>query len=99
MRFFFPVLLAGLFILTTLTGMAEAKPKHLFKIGSLAPEGSVWVLRFQQFAREVEEKTGGEVGFRVYTGGSMGDGRSSGTGDCASRAACNAAKARARTGA
>ena len=73
MRFFFPVLLAGLFILTTLTGMAEAKPKHLFKIGSLAPEGSVWVLRFQQFAREVEEKTGGEVGFRVYTGGIMGD--------------------------
>jgi TRAP-type C4-dicarboxylate transport system substrate-binding protein len=45
----------------------------LFKIGSLAPEGSVWVLRFHQFAKEVEEKTGGEVGFRVYTGGIMGD--------------------------
>jgi TRAP-type C4-dicarboxylate transport system substrate-binding protein len=73
MRFFVPVFFAGLLILTTLIGLAEAKPKHLFKIVSLAPEGSVWVLRFQQFAREVEEKTGGEVGFRVYTGGIMGD--------------------------
>ena len=73
MRSFFPALFAALLILRTLTGMAEAKPKHLFKIGSLAPEGSVWVLRFHQFAKEVEEKTGGEVGFRVYSGGIMGD--------------------------
>ncbi len=73
MRSFVPILFASLFILTIITGMAEAKPKHLFKIGSLAPEGSVWVLRFHQFAKEVEEKTGGEVGFRVYSGGIMGD--------------------------
>ena len=52
---------------------AEAKPKYLFKIGSLAPEGSIWVLQFQEFAKEVEKKTGGEVGFRVYAGGIMGD--------------------------
>lgn len=73
MRSFVSFLFAVLFILTTILGTAEAKPKHLFKIGSLAPEGSVWVLRFHQFAGEVEEKTGGEVGFRVYTGGIMGD--------------------------
>lgn len=51
----------------------EAKPKYLFKIGSLAPEGSVWILQFQEFAKEVEQKTKGEVGFRVYAGGIMGD--------------------------
>ncbi len=51
----------------------QAAPKHLFKIASLAPAGSVWIEQFENFAREVEEKTGGEVGFRVYPGGVMGD--------------------------
>ncbi|MCD6533434.1 MAG: TRAP transporter substrate-binding protein DctP [Deltaproteobacteria bacterium] len=57
-------------------GEAEAKrPKYLFKMASLAPEGSIWALRFDQFAQEVKEKSGGEVGFRVYPGGVMGDDR------------------------
>jgi TRAP-type transport system periplasmic protein len=51
----------------------QAAPKHLFKIASLAPAGSVWVEQFENFAKEVETKTGGEVGFRVYPGGVMGD--------------------------
>ncbi len=53
----------------------QAKPNHLFKIASLAPEGSVWVDSFKEFASEVSEKTGGEVGFRIYSGGIMGDDR------------------------
>jgi len=53
--------------------MAQAKAKYLFKIASLAPEGSIWVTRFDEFTKEVSEKTGGEVGFRVYPGGVMGD--------------------------
>lgn len=53
----------------------QAKPRHLFKISSLAPEGSVWVDSFKEFASEVTEKTGGEVGFRIYPGGVMGDDR------------------------
>ncbi len=40
---------------------AQTKPRHLFKIASLAPEGSVWVDSFKEFASEVTEKTGGEV--------------------------------------
>jgi TRAP-type C4-dicarboxylate transport system substrate-binding protein len=51
----------------------QAAPKHLFKIASLAPAGSVWVEQFENFAKEVTEKTGGEVGFRIYPGGVMGD--------------------------
>ncbi len=51
----------------------KAKPHHLFKIASLAPEGSVWVQSFRQFADEVTEKTGGDVRFRIYPGGVMGD--------------------------
>jgi len=53
----------------------QAKPKHVFKIASLAPEGSVWVDSFKEFAAEVSEKTNGEVGFRIYPGGIMGDDR------------------------
>ena len=51
----------------------QAAPKYLFKIASLAPAGSVWVEQFENFAKEVAEKTGGEVSFRVYPGGVMGD--------------------------
>ncbi|RJX31421.1 MAG: TRAP transporter substrate-binding protein DctP [Desulfurivibrio sp.] len=52
---------------------AIAGPTYLFKVASLAPEGSVWIKRFREFAREVEEQSGGEVGFKIYAGGVMGD--------------------------
>jgi TRAP-type transport system periplasmic protein len=69
---------ATLILCTTLFLMGnchwlQAAPKHLLKIASLAPAGSVWVEQFENFAKEVETKTGGEVGFRVYPGGVMGD--------------------------
>jgi TRAP-type C4-dicarboxylate transport system substrate-binding protein len=54
----------------------QAAPQHLFKIASLAPAGSIWIDQFNNFAKEVEEKTNGEVGFRVYPGGVMGDDQS-----------------------
>ncbi len=57
-------------------GPLQAAPKYLFKIASLAPAGSVWIEQFDNFAKEVGEKTGGEVGFRVYPGGVMGDDQS-----------------------
>jgi TRAP-type C4-dicarboxylate transport system substrate-binding protein len=55
---------------------APATAKYLFKIASLAPAGSIWIEQFDNFAREVGERTGGEVGFRVYPGGVMGDDQS-----------------------
>ncbi|MCP3889437.1 MAG: TRAP transporter substrate-binding protein DctP [Desulfobulbaceae bacterium] len=51
----------------------HAAPKYMFKIASLAPGGSVWIDQFNKFAKEITEKTGGEVGFRIYPGGVMGD--------------------------
>lgn len=66
--------IATVLVCTFLTAShAAAKPKITFKIASLAPEGSVWVTKFKNFADEVTEKTGGEVGFRIYPGGVMGD--------------------------
>ena len=52
---------------------AEAAPKYQFKIAPLAPEGSVWIEQFNAFAKEVNEKTSGEVSFKIYRGGIMGD--------------------------
>ncbi|MFH1216341.1 MAG: TRAP transporter substrate-binding protein DctP [Pseudomonadota bacterium] len=69
LRFLLSLFVALLFSVPSVS----AAPKYLFKIGSLAPEGSVWTKRFREFAREVEEKSNGQVGFKVYAGGVMGD--------------------------
>ena len=53
----------------------NAAPRHTFKIATLAPEGSVWVNSFKDFAQEVTSKTDGEIAFRIYPGGIMGDDR------------------------
>jgi TRAP-type transport system periplasmic protein len=55
------------------SGPLQAAPKYLFKIATLAPAGSVWIEQFDNFAKDVSTRTDGEVGFRVYPGGVMGD--------------------------
>lgn len=70
-----PKLLLLLLICIFFSAPGQARAKTLLKIASLAPEGSVWARHFDNFAREVKEKTGGEVVFRVYAGGIMGDDR------------------------
>lgn len=53
---------------------AEAqRAKYLFKIASLAPDGSIWAKRFQEMTHEIVEKSNGEIGFKIYPGGVMGD--------------------------
>ena len=65
-----------LLFLFIIAGEAYAgQAKYLFKVASLAPEGSVWTKRFRDFANEVTEKSGGEIGFKIYAGGVMGDDR------------------------
>lgn len=51
----------------------QAKPRYFFKIASLAPEGSIWITNFRDFAKEVEDKTEGNVTIKTYPGGVMGD--------------------------
>jgi len=51
------------------------RAKYLFKIASLAPDGSVWAKRFQEMTREITEKSNNEIGFKIYPGGVMGDDR------------------------
>lgn len=72
-----------LFLLALLTAALPAspafaappQPTHLFKVATLAPEGSTWAKRFAEFDAEVRKNTAGEVGFQIYCGGVMGDDR------------------------
>ena len=69
--------LVFIFIFTvTFAGISHAsQAKYIFKVASLAPEGSVWAKRFRDFTREVTEKSNGEIDFKIYAGGVMGDDR------------------------
>jgi TRAP-type C4-dicarboxylate transport system substrate-binding protein len=67
------LIVTALLVLLLQGSEAQAKPKYLFKIGSIAPSGSVWAQQFDKFVAEVKNKTDGEVGFRIYAGGVMGD--------------------------
>lgn len=71
MRLFISLCLAAL--LSLIAQETQARAKYLFKIASLAPEGSIWINQFEKFTSEVNEATGGDVDFRVYAGGIMGD--------------------------
>ena len=78
MKTFIKILISLFITLMLVTSVNEAyakRPKYLFKVASLAPEGSVWAKRFRNFAKEVEEKSEGEIGFKIYAGGVMGDDR------------------------
>ena len=68
-------LLALLFCTLLICSSAQARSKYLFKVATIAPEGSIWTKRFRDFVAEVNEKSNGEVGFKVYPGGIMGDDR------------------------
>lgn len=68
---FIPILIAALIL--TFTSTCYAKTKYLFKVASLAPEGSIWITHFRDFADEVAEKSNGEIGMKLYPGGVMGD--------------------------
>lgn len=54
-------------------GLYAADAKYTIKFASVAPEGSTWMNIMEEFNEEVMEKTGGEVKFKFYPGGTMGD--------------------------
>jgi TRAP-type C4-dicarboxylate transport system substrate-binding protein len=52
---------------------AWAECSKTLKVASLAPTGSEWYKAIESTARKVKEQTGGEVCFKIYAGGVMGD--------------------------
>src|SRR5512137_3066615 len=65
-----PALLA--LVLWTVPANADEKG-FVFKIATLAPEGSSWIKTFQALNAEIMKKTGNRVQFKVYPGGVLGD--------------------------
>lgn len=47
--------------------------KYTIKFATLAPEGSTWMNIMREFDRELRLETNGDVGFRIYGGGVLGD--------------------------
>ena len=68
---FLAPLILGLSLLAD--SACAGRSKHLFKIASLAPQGSIWSNTFNNFVSEVKKKTGGNIKFKTYPGGVMGD--------------------------
>jgi len=52
---------------------AAEKPRHLIKLATLVPEGSSWVQMVRTIDAKIRQQTGGEVGFKIYSGGVQGD--------------------------
>ena len=61
--------------LLTLGLVAASAPAEAasFRLASLAPQDSAWGRLIQQMATEVDKATGGEVKFKLYLGGKLGD--------------------------
>jgi len=58
------------FLFVTSIGFAQ---KHTIKFATLAPDGSTWMNIMQEFDQELRKQTNGEVGFKIYGGGVLGD--------------------------
>jgi len=65
--------LLPLFLLVLLTGPAFATT---FKIATIAPEGSFWIVEMRKAAETIQQRTGGRVDFKFYPGGVMGNEKS-----------------------
>ncbi|MFH1145001.1 MAG: TRAP transporter substrate-binding protein DctP [Candidatus Eisenbacteria bacterium] len=51
---------------------SAAQPTHLFKVATIAPQGSTWMTLMEELDRRVRQETGGEVGFKFYPSGQQG---------------------------
>ena len=62
-------------ICTVIAGLMLAPATHAvtLKLATLSPEGSGWMKVLRKHAGNIEQRTNGEVKFKLYPGGVMGD--------------------------
>ena len=63
----------GIFVIVLLLSQPALSQKYKIKFASLAPRGSTWLNVMEEFDAAVREQTNGQVGFKMYPGGIMGD--------------------------
>ncbi len=61
--------LIAVFLLAT----AQVHAATRIKLATLAPKGTTWMKVMDEMAKEIKTKTNGEVKFKFYSGGVMGD--------------------------
>lgn len=62
------MLFLDLILLTTF-----AHGQHVIKFATQAPEGSAWIKVMEEYNKDVQELTKGQVKFKIYPGGIQGD--------------------------
>ena len=67
--------LASALALLALSFGGVARAQSTLKIATLAPEGSAWMVSFHEWAKNVEEHTGGKIKIKFFAGGTAGDER------------------------
>ena len=60
-------------LIILLISAPNAMAKQIIKTALITPEGSAWTNMLHEMAKEIEEKTNGEVSFKIYAGGISGD--------------------------
>ena len=58
---------------TATVAAPRKRAKYRFKVATLAPEGSAWMRVVNAMCEEILEKTGGDVQFKIYPGGVLGE--------------------------
>jgi len=71
MRLLPGLILSVLFLTLSLTPVSEVHATT-FKIATVAPEGSQWMVDFRAAGKVIEEQTAGRVKLKLYGGGVMG---------------------------
>jgi TRAP-type C4-dicarboxylate transport system substrate-binding protein len=67
-----PVVLSGaFFFVSSINNYAEAKTR--LKCAVVAPKGSTWMNILEEWDKDLKAKTKGEISFKFYSSGSMGD--------------------------
>lgn len=69
----FTIGMIAIFLLSTGLPIESAGKKYTVKYATLAPAGSVWAQYVKIMEKEIEKRSGGEIDFRSYFGGTAGD--------------------------
>jgi len=67
------VIITLLILWFNLPGAKRAVAATVIKVSLITPVGSAWTNALHQMAAKVEQRTGGEVEFKIYAGGISGD--------------------------
>jgi len=65
--------MSGVLFLALLFAPAGASSATVFKIATVAPEGSQWMVDLRAAGKDIEEQTAGRVKLKLYGGGVMGN--------------------------